>query len=728
MQEVTLALACLLGAGFIAAKIGQYFKLPSVTGYILAGLALGPSGLGLVNQAAIGNRLDHFTQIALMLIAFGIGEHLELKRLKPFAKSVSLIGIFETSGAFLLVGVGTFFAARLSGVGPEIWGFKDYVTLAILLGAVSVATAPAATLHVMREMKASGPLTSTLMAVVAVDDGLAIMFFGVAVSLTHQIVGAAAGSFVGAIGSGIIEISGSLLMGLLTGLLIDFVVHRLDNKSEMLTAGLALLLLCGETARLLHFSPLLAGMAAGFTVINRDRRDVRVFRAINTFEPPVYVLFFTLAGAFLHMDALIAAGWVGGTYFIMRTLGKMLGAGVGAHIARAEASVQRYLGLALMPQAGVAIGLVFLINSDPSLEIFSSVVTPVVLAGVVLSELAGPISARLAVERAGEANVARKTKKYAPPPQTLEEEERVSLAPWSWEKLAAPQSPNGAVVFGASHLGKVAALARISTIIAYHYQARPLMVRVLSPQHFANGGQTHWRTRALFDIAEEEVLEMGNILDMEVHHANSVAEGILASAAKNKTWAIILGHPLGRTAPEFTRVVERVASRAACPVVVVRFAGILHSERILVPVVDEAELETVAESVLAMSRVGQHQVTLMRLLAEETTKKDVQLARQRLKDWSDALGLKPPVNQVVKTAESRLETILKEADRADMVIMAASQAKGLSRLFFGSLGQDVAEHSIKPVLLVHGRWRERDGQMVNERKKGLTAKAPGNKN
>ena len=214
MHDVTLALAVILGAGFLVAKLLQLIRMPSVTGFIFAGLLLGPSGLHLVTEDAVIGKLDHFTHIALMPIAFGIGEHLEIGRLRRNAKSVGYIGLFETLGAFLFVGVGSFFVAKISGVGDLSWQVREFLVLAVLLGAVSVATAPAATLHVMRELKAAGPLTSTLMAVVAVDDGLAIMFFGIAVSAAHHIVGQGTGYMGAAVIASVAEIFRPIRPGL----------------------------------------------------------------------------------------------------------------------------------------------------------------------------------------------------------------------------------------------------------------------------------------------------------------------------------------------------------------------------------------------------------------------------------------------------------------------------------------------------------------------------------
>ena len=174
--EITLGIALLLSVGLVFGKAAQFVRLPSVTGFILAGLALGPSCFGIISMESVGHRLDHFTQIALMLIAFGIGEHIELRRLGKIAKDVGYISVVQALAAFLLVAIGVYVTTWLLA-GAET-NHLDTLILSILLGAVAVATAPAALLHVVREMGARGPLTSTLMAVVAVDDGIAIIIFG----------------------------------------------------------------------------------------------------------------------------------------------------------------------------------------------------------------------------------------------------------------------------------------------------------------------------------------------------------------------------------------------------------------------------------------------------------------------------------------------------------------------------------------------------------------------
>ena len=706
MINVTLALAILLCVGFIIAKLGQLIRLPSVTGYICAGLLLGPSGFNLINEANVLDKLDHFTDIALILIAFGIGEHLELKSLKRSAKSVAYIGIGETSGAFLLVSAGVFIVAHATGVGDPAWNIINYLALSLLLGAVSVATAPAATLHVMRELKAVGPLTTTLMAVVAVDDGLAIMIFGIAVSAVSQIIGSGAESIGMAIISSLAEITFSLAMGIASGLIIDFVIHHLKRRAEILAIGLALLLLCSEVSRLLDLSPLLAGMAAGFTIVNRDRRDVRLFRVINDFESPIYVLFFTLAGSHLDLSALVVAGWVCLVYFLLRSIGKVVGCNIGARLAGAPSTVTNFLGLALVPQAGVAIGLIFIIRGDPILAAYSSVITPVVLGSVVLSELAGPICARIAVEKAGEVTSTKDLLKVPiqpmPPDDNVVKMDSIRLVPWSWGDLRQTQPPQGAVVFGVSHSGSGPGLARMATLFAHHYQACPLAVRVLRSGKDQKDIYPDEETRFLFEKTETETKAMGYALDTETVFNDSVANGILSMARDRMAKAIVLGHPLTVSMSEFRHVVEKVAQEAPCQVIVVRFAGVLHTERILVPLVYPDDLNTLAEVIRALSCVGEHTITLLTTLDSDAFEEDLEEAEETLRQWVENEDLSLSVRYRAVATESRLDAIIEEALTHDLIVMTSTQTRGLRRLFFGSIAEEVARHCQKPMLIVYG--------------------------
>ena len=702
MVHVTLMLAVLLGSGFIAAQLCRQLRLPSVTGYIAAGVLLGPVGIDIVNPKLLAGRLEHFTEIALMLIAFGIGEHLEVKRLKPMKRIVGLVAMGESLGAYVFTAVGCLAAARWTDAGTGPWTLLHYGMLAILLGAICVATAPAATLHVMREMKAAGALSTILLAVVAVNNGLALMVFGASATLVKQLSGG--GVHLQNLAVVLATTGASLLLGAATGRIMDLTVHRLKDESEMLTLGLALLLLCGESARLLNLSPLLAGMAAGMVIVNRDRRDVRVFRTINTFEPPIYVLFFTLAGTNLEPGVLLTSGWVGVTYFLMRIAGKYLGARLGARLAKASPAVADNIGLALMPQAGVAIGLVFLIQSDPSLARYAALVTPVVLTGVVLSELVGPACTRLAVTRAGEAALPP----TAPPSTAVHENApssaKATMPPlWQGRRFPTPAAPRGVVIFGTGHEDTLPGLCRMAVLMAYHHGAAPLGVRVLSEAGTPEEQRFRRRADHLLDLAREEADRLGGRLQTTLVEAPSVSAGLLAVASEQETHALLLGHPKEKSPQKFQQIFERTFRKATCPVIVAHLEDLSRIGRILVPVTSEVELHIVGSLTRAITVLGPHTITLMWLLPAGISGKEAELHREILEAWAVRNALAPLADLNVIETEARLETILSAAEDHDLIIMATRSGTGLSRLIWGSLAEAVGRQAEKPILIVHDR-------------------------
>ncbi|MCL7487100.1 MAG: cation:proton antiporter [Desulfobulbaceae bacterium] len=699
--EITLGMALLLSAGLVFAKVCQLIGLPSVTGYILAGLALGPSCFGVISMESVGHRLEHFTQIALMLIAFSIGEHIELRRMGSFARDVGYICLLQALGVFFVVSAGTYLTSWL--IAGEAVNHLETFILSLLLGSVALANAPATLLVITREMGARGVLTSTLMAVVAVGDGVAIMVFGMAVSISHQLVAPSDVALWPALYASVSEILFSLFIGVATGLLIDVILKKLHNRGEMLTAGLALLLLCGETTRYFDLSPLLAGMAAGFTIINRAERDVRLFRALNAFEPPIYVLFFTLAGLHLDLSALKLAGWIGLVYFVGRIVGKYYGAWFGAWMSGASDTVRRYLGLALLPQAGVAIGLVVLISSDKDLSAWSVVITPVVLAGVIFSELGGPLLARFAIEKAGEGE------KIEPHPECgnrgiracrlwLRSPEGVSLVPWSGDRIRPAANADGVVVFGAYHFSTVRGLARIATILAHHYHALPMSVRVLGKAEM-----DHYKPHeheSLFMPENDEVNSLGYPMKKELIF-DSPAAGLVSAVEFSNTHAVVLGYPLGRNPRNFQRVLETVAANVSCPLVAVRFVGAFRSDRILVPFLSISQLEELMPVLEAMAMAVMPRITFLHLLHFDCTRDEVQAADSELQEWLTDNFFDIQTRHMVVASESRLEYILQEAAYHDLIIMSAARSHGFQKMFFGSLSDSVVQDCEKPVMVVY---------------------------
>ena len=703
-METTLGIALLLAVGLLFAKAAQFLRLPSVTGYILAGLAMGPSWLGILTFETVGHQLDHFTQIALMLIAFGIGEHIEIRRLGGVARDVGYISIIQAIGAFLCVFLAVLFTPML--IGGYLQGFTDHLVLSILLGAVAVATAPAAILHVVRELSARGIVTSTLMAVVAVDDGIAIMVFGMSVSVAHQIVGTGGASYLESILVCGREIVLSVGMGVAAGFIIDIVLHKLRNRGEMLTGGLAVLLLCGEVTRLLHLSSLLAGMAAGFTIINRDERDVRLFRTINSFEPPIYVLFFTLAGVHLDLGSLKIAGWVGLVYFLARILGKYGGTWLGGWMAGSAPLVRNHLGLALIPQAGVAIGLTFIISGDPLLKPWASIVTPVVLGGVVLSELIGPLLARRALQHAGETDEGM-TDKDRPECKSLtgracdlllRSPEGISLAPWLRDKFHPEANPKGKVVFGAYHYATVRGLARITAILAHHYHAVPLAVRVLDSDEKTRLSKEEQDLLFLPEV--DEVRSLGLELETEVIF-DTPAAGLATAVEYSGARAVVLGYPVGRSLFSFQRVLERVAANVMCPVIAVHFAGTVAFDKILVPFIHHHELIELYPIIKSFTTACHPHIYFYQLLESDSSRQELLSAERELNQWREERFFDIQTDHRVESVESRLGSILEESKYHDLILMAAPKRYGLKRMFFGCLATSVVQNADRPTIVVH---------------------------
>jgi Kef-type K+ transport system membrane component KefB/nucleotide-binding universal stress UspA family protein len=707
MLNITFGIAILLATGLLFAKIVQRFHLPSVTGYILAGLVLGPSGLELLTVDNVGHQLDHFTQIALMLLAFGIGEHIELRRMQAIAKDVTYISCMQAMVTYLFVLTATYLVAQV--VSPQSSQLDNFI-LAMLLGAVAVATAPAALLLVVRELKAKGPFTSTLMAVIAIDDGICIIIFGITVSIGHQLLGNSTVTPLMGILGAFSEIFFSLVIGVATGFLLDLVLDKLQRRGEMLTAGLALLLLCGEITRELHLSPLLAGMMAGFVIINRAKRDVRLFRALNNFEPPIYVLFFTLAGVHLDKAALPLAGWIGVAYFTARFAGKYFGALLGGALSGSPASVSNYMGLALIPQAGVAIGLVFIIAGDSQLGGWTGIITPVVFAGVMVSEIVGPPLVRFSLQHVGETGLTPKHPR--PSGQSLlrhllvRSQDYVVLAPWEGPLHPAPNSQR-VVLFGSANLATARGLTRVSAMFAHHYHAQLKAVRVLAPEQQSTLGEKE--IDQLFSAEKNEAESLGYPLEQELIFG-SPEKGLLEAVNSNQTELLVLGYPAGPKPLAMKKVFTTLTDSVSCPIVAIRFSGMFSFDRILVPFLYLKDLGEMLPVLKAMAAADTPQVTFMYLMDASSTRQELKEAERLLQQWRKTNLPDSDTRQMVVEIESRLEHILRESGNYDLIIIKAARKFGIRRLFAGSLANSVVQNSRCSVFSVYIPSTEKAGE------------------
>jgi Kef-type K+ transport system membrane component KefB len=239
---------------------------------------------------------------------------------------------------------------------------------------------------------------------VALNDGFCIVIFGITYGIMNGLVGGGGHlSPLTIVGHPLIEILGSLAFGALLALVLYLLLRLVKGRSGALVVALGMVCLCSGIATMHHLSPLLANMALGFTLGNISRKTQLVSGSIQGIEAPIFVAFFTIAGAELNLHLLAKIGLLGGLYFLSRILGKTGGAGIGARLSQAPKTVQRYLGLGLVPQAGVAIGLTLLVGQNPDFAAYGSIITNTVLATVALNELIGPFSAKLAFIKSGEA-------------------------------------------------------------------------------------------------------------------------------------------------------------------------------------------------------------------------------------------------------------------------------------------------------------------------------------
>jgi len=388
-------------AGLAAGRIMNKIKVPAVAGYVLIGVILGTSVLGVFTPQIL-DKVDVINGLALGFIAFVIGEELEVHALGKLGKSIILISVCEASGAFILVALIMYLMLH-----------KLY--LALILGAVASATAPAATLMVLKETRAKGVLTTTLMAVVAIDDAIALILYGFASSIAKVLmIPGNSLSFKNMIFNPSLEIFGAIILGLVSGFCLSYLAKKIHTQNELLMLTVGVLLLNTGAAQLCHLSELLSNMALGATLSNVvPQLSKRIFRLTATVTPPIYAMFFVLAGARLQVGLITVIGVLGVIYTAVRIVGKVVGAALGGFISHAPRTVQKYLGFGLLSQIGVAVGLAIMIYHEFPANIYGQAgaqmatwVINILLFTTIFTEIIGPLMTKYAVIKAGEAKQA----------------------------------------------------------------------------------------------------------------------------------------------------------------------------------------------------------------------------------------------------------------------------------------------------------------------------------
>lgn len=390
MQLNTLFyLALILFAGLIFGRVVKQIRLPNVTGYLIAGLLIGPYVFKLVPLDLVEG-LELVSEMALGFIAFSIGSEFKLSYLKKVGIVPIVIAIFEALTASILVTVVL-----------VIFGFD--IEIALLLGAIAAATAPAATVMVIRQFKAKGPVTSTLMSVVALDDAVALMAFGFAAAIVNILQHPGESSVALAIIMPVLEIIGSILLGFALGFLFTLPLRYFKKNSNRLIIITAFIFLGSSLATMLGLSPLLLCMSMSAMLVNASKEAESILKLADSITSPIYIMFFVVSGMGLEITILPSVGLIGILYIITRVIGKVLGASVGAAVIKAERTVRKYIGLTLIPQAGVAIGLALL--ASRMVPEYSQTIRTVVLSATLIYELVGPGVTKLALKKAGEIKV-----------------------------------------------------------------------------------------------------------------------------------------------------------------------------------------------------------------------------------------------------------------------------------------------------------------------------------
>ena len=394
-MDPVLLIGLAILAGFAVSRIARFIRLPQVVGYVAAGMVIGP-GLHLMGEAQAG-ATDLISAVALGFIGFAMGAELRLDVFRRLGKSILWITWLQCLGAFVMVSLGVFLLTR-------------DVALALIIGTVSAATDPASTVAVAQEYRARGVLTTTLYAVISLDDAAALMIYGLCLPIAKVFMGAEASlSVIAAIFIPLKEIFISIFLGLAVGLIGALLARRMRSPEELLVLAVGAILITSGLSRVAELSLILANMSMGVAFINASpNAGRRLLSAVNAFTPPIYILFFVLVGAKLEPQRLGAIGVIGVAFVFLRTIGKWGGSYLGARISHATAVVRHYLGLGLLPQAGVAMALALMAAHDfsrfgpPGAELGIKVIN-IAVATSFLFAMTGPPLVRYILLKSGEA-------------------------------------------------------------------------------------------------------------------------------------------------------------------------------------------------------------------------------------------------------------------------------------------------------------------------------------
>ncbi len=390
-----LVLALLLSSGIILGFLSKKIGLPGVTGQIIAGVLIGKAGFHLIDVEALDTGLRSVTEFALCLIAITIGSHLDLRCYRNAYRRIVIIVLIEMLLVPLCVAAGL----GLFGTDP---------IPILILSVIAVATAPATTIAIINETKSQGIFVKTLVAVVALNNVICIVIFEISRNLaTGWLAGTPSLNHWSLLAQPLLVLSGNAVVGCVIGVLLVLFTKYLSTHIRQLTATLSAIFIVSGIALELGLSPLLSTLFMGCFVANITPERDKILGVAKELEETILILFFVIAGVHLDLSIIGSAGPVCMVYVAARMFGKYGAIRIAGLFSSVPGTIKKWLGLALIPQAGVAIGLVVLIEEDPVFHQISGFITTVILAGVIVNEVIGPIATKFALKKSGEFNQDR---------------------------------------------------------------------------------------------------------------------------------------------------------------------------------------------------------------------------------------------------------------------------------------------------------------------------------
>ena len=378
-------LALMIFAGMFCGRMVKHIRLPNVTGYLIAGLLIGPSVLGLLSGDFL-DAISIISKVALGFIAFSIGNEFKMSYFKEVGAAPIVIACLESFFAVLFVFLG------LLASGQEL-------AFSLVLSAIAAATAPAATIMVIKQYRARGPVTKTLLSVVAIDDATALILFSLSVAAAQAVTGKG-GSLAASLLSPVWEIGGALLIGALLGVAFLIPLRFFKKQGNRLSLIVGFIFAGLGIAQWLGVSDLLLCMAMGAVLANLSADIGSLMDISDSVTPPIFMIFFVASGAELQLSVLPMVGLIGIIYIVLRACGKVFGTFLGGTLCKCDHHVRKFLGPCLLPQAGVAIGL-----SLAAAEIvpeYAAQIRAVILCGTLIYELIGPAVTKFSLKKAGE--------------------------------------------------------------------------------------------------------------------------------------------------------------------------------------------------------------------------------------------------------------------------------------------------------------------------------------